>query len=107
MQPARVRIVDVRSTMALVVCFVDDVEAEAVIKLIKMWRIRVVACPDRIHIMFLHQGQILPKLWDADRKAGDRIAVMSVCSVKFNFCTIDVEHTICRMDFPDTDLLID
>ena len=32
---------------------------------------------------------------------------MSVCSVKFNFCTIDVEHTICRMDFPDTDLLID
>ena len=93
--------------MALIVRLINDKEAQAVIKLIKMRRIGIMAGTDGIHIMLFHQYQIFFNLIHRDGKTSHRITVVAVGSMKFDFHAVDVEYALFRMDLADSYLFRD
>ena len=105
--PARIRIVNIRCSVTLIVRLIDNEKAQTVIELIKMRRVGIMAGADRIHVVFFHQGQILLDLIQADGKTSHRIAVVAVGSVEFDLHTVDVEHAFFRMDLAYSHLLGD
>ena len=76
---------NVVGAMAFIVSFIDDEEAVFVAELVELGRVGIMACPDAVHVMLLHEQQVLLYLVQADGKSGYRIAVVAVCAVEFDF----------------------
>ena len=105
--PAGIGIINICGSVTFVVRLIDDKEAQAVIKLIKMWCIGIMTGADGIHIMLFHQDQIFFDLVHRDGKTCHRITVVAVGSMEFDFHAVDVEYALFRMDLADSYLFRD
>ena len=105
--PAGVFHVPHHCPVAFIIRFIDDVKSHRVIQFVKMRRVGVMAGTDRIDIVLFHQRQVFHDLLLADRKSGDRIAVMAVRSVKFDVLSVDADHISFHMDLTDSHVIGD
>ena len=87
-------LVGAERTVALIVRLVHHIEPVLVAELVELRCVRVMACPDRVDIVLFHQAQVPVHLFQADRKAGHRIAVMTVHAVELDLLSVEVKDTV-------------
>ncbi len=95
------------TSMALIVCLIHHIEAVLVAELVELGGIGVMAGADGVHVVGLHQPQVLMHLFQADGKACHRVAVVAVHPVKLDLLAIEVQHPVPDGHFPDTHALRD
>ena len=93
--------------MALVVRFVDDVEAVQVAELVEDGGIRIVAGADRIDVVLLHQLHVRLHLLDADGIAGHRIGIVTVDAAELDGLAVEIHHAVADGDLADTHTVSD
>ena len=86
-----------RSSVALVICFINHVQSQLVAELIKIRHVRVVAGADRIKIVLLDHLEILQHLLKTHSRAGNRVRFVPVHAAKFDGAAIEQYNPI-----PDT-----
>ena len=81
---AVVCVVDFRGAVTFVIGLIDDIETILVTELIENRRIGIVAGTNSIHVMLLHQEQILLHLFHRNGKTSNRIGVVTVDAAEAN-----------------------
>ena len=94
-----------RRAMALVIRLADHVEAQPVIQIVEMRRVRVMAGADRVDVMLLHQLQIPHDLLLRDHRPGHRIRVMPVHAMQRDPLPVHPQHTALGRDLADADMI--
>ena len=93
--------------VAFVVGLADDVEAESVIQIVEVRRVRIMACSNRIDVMLLHERQIRHDLLLADGRTCHRVAVVSVDAMEFDGLAVDGQDTVFIAYFTYADMIGD
>ena len=91
--------------MALVIRLADHVEAQPVIQIVEMRRVRIMAGTDRVDVMLLHQPQIAHDLLLRDHRTGHRIRVMPVHAMQRDPLPVHPQHAALGRDLADADMV--
>ena len=99
---AAVSVVDQHRAVALVVSFVDDVEAVQVAELVEDGGIGIVAGADRVEVVLFHHLHVRLHLFDADGVAGDGIGIVAVHAAELDGLAVEIHHAVADGDLADT-----
>ena len=100
---ALVRMHAAHRAVALVVSLGHHVEAETVVQVVEVRRVRVMAGADRVDVVLLHQREVAHELLLADDRAGHRVAVVPVDAVELDRLAVDLDHIAIHADLADAD----
>ena len=96
-----------RRSVAFIVRFIDDVQAQGVAELVKIRDIRIVAGPHRVEIVGLDHFQVLPDLLHGHTRPCHRIGFVAVDAPEFNGGPVQEHHAVPDADFTEADIFRD
>ena len=92
---------DLIRSMALIIRLIHHIKPHLIKQMVILRTVRIMTGADGIYIVLLHQAQILFHLCPAYSKTCIGITVMTIYTVKFNRCPVDMDHAFLYTDLTD------
>ena len=99
--------VQIQAAIGFHIRLIHHIKAQAVTFVQRPGRIGIMAGPDGVDIMFLHQPQVSQELFPGNHSSGEGIAVMAVDAFQLELLPVQQQHISPGFHLPDGHLLAD